>query len=167
MSGIVGNNTARASGVIASAGGGKTLQIVRADAAGLTSDSTTSSYSSGAYPNAGTAHITIAFTPVSATSIIVVNAFAPSGVGGNGIASFALFAGSTCVNHSTYNGYSSDGSNPGISGSWVSGSTSAVSIQYRNVGSWGGNTQVMGRRRGTSTNAVTPYGSMVVQEIEP
>ena len=78
----------------------------------------------------------------------------------------AIFSGSTCRAHGGHNSYSSDGGNACISASWVSGSTSAVSIQYRTVGSWGGDAHSLGRRRGTSSNDVTPRGGMVVQEIE-
>ena len=166
MSGILADNTGRASGLLKAAGAGKTLQIVRADATGITSDSTTSSYSSGSFPDAGTAHITVAFTPVSASSILVVNAQAPMGCGGNGFATFTIHAGSACKAQGGSNCYSADGGNACISASWVSGTTSAVSIQYRNVGSWGGSQQRLGARRGTSSNDVTPYGTMTIQEIE-
>ena len=60
MSGSVGDNTARASGVIASAGGGAILQVKSVEFTGTASNS-------GSTPAAFTA-FNIAFTPTAATS---------------------------------------------------------------------------------------------------
>jgi hypothetical protein len=146
---------------------GKTLQIVRADATGNTTDSsTTSSWAGGTIANDGTAHITIAFTPVSATSIIVVHATAGCGQGGNDLALAAIFSDSTPRAYVNSNGHSADASGVGLHASWVSGGTSAQSIQFRAMGCWSGSTMNLGDLRGDS-GSTAPYGTMTIQEIQP
>ena len=146
---------------------GKTLQIVRADATGNTTDSsTTSSWAGSAIANDGTAHITINFTPVSATSIIVVHATAGCGQGGNDLAIAAIWSDSTCRSYVNSNGNSADGSGVGLHASWVSGGTSAQSIQFRAMGCWSGSTMNLGDMRSDS-GSTSPYGTMTIQEIQP
>ena len=146
---------------------GKTLQIVRADATGNTTDSsTTSSWAGGTIANDGTAHITISFTPQSATSIIVVHATAGCGQGGNDLAMAAIFSDSTPRAYINSNGYSSDADGMSLHASWVSGGTSAQSIQFRAMGCWSGSTMNLGDMRSDS-GSTAPYGTMTIQEIQP
>jgi hypothetical protein len=146
---------------------GKTLQIVRADATGNTTDSSnTSGWAGGTIADDGTAHITISFTPQSATSIIVVDASANAGIGGNDAGMSAIFSDSTPRAYVVGNGYSADADNLSLHASWVSGTTSAVSIQFRAMGCYSGSTVNLGDLRGDS-GSTAPYGSMTVQEIEP
>jgi hypothetical protein len=63
MSGTVGDNTARASGVIAAAGGGKILQVVSAK------DETTRTMNSGSYSMFGNT-LTLTITPTATSSRI-------------------------------------------------------------------------------------------------
>ncbi len=146
---------------------GKTLQIVRADATGNTTSSTaTSGYAGSTMGNIGTSHITISFTPVSATSIVLVSATAPAGVGGNDIGVAGLFKDSTCISMVNANGSGGDGSGVTLHGSYVSGGTSAQSIQFRAIGCWSSSTINLGDLRGDS-GASAPYGTMTIQEIQP
>ena len=146
---------------------GKTLQIVRADATGNTTSSVgTSGYAGSTMGNIGTSHITISFTPVSATSIVLINATAPAGVGGNDIGVAGIFKDSTCVAMVNANGSGGDGSGVSVHASYVSGGTSAQSIQFRAIGCWSSSTINLGDLRGDS-GASAPYGTMTIQEIQP
>ena len=146
---------------------GKTLQIVRADATGNTTSSVnTSSYAGGSIPNVGTSHITISFTPVSATSIVLVHATAGAGVGGNDVGIAGIFKDSTCLSYVNANGNGGDGSGVGFHASYVSGGTSAQSIQFRAVGCWSSSTINLGDIRDPS-GSTSPYGTMTIQEIQP
>ena len=151
----------------ATAGSGKTLQIVRKDATGATSDSTNySGDEGGTIGDIGTAHISQSFTPISATSIIYVMAGAAAGLSSNALAGGAIFGGSTCRAWQNSNGYSVDGSGFTIHASWVSGSTSAVTIEFRTIGSYIGTATKLGAMHGTGS-ATNPLGTMTMMEIEP
>ena len=147
--------------------GGKVKQIVRADATGKTADNTDySSAEGGTIGDIGTAHITIAFTPTSATSIIYVSASAGGGTESNTSNGSAIFGGATCRAWFNNNGYNVDASGHALHASWVSGSTSAVDIEFRTIGSYIGSNTTLGNMRGTG-DATAPYGTMTVMEIEP
>jgi hypothetical protein len=146
---------------------GKVKQIVRADATGKTADNTNySSAAGGTIGDIGTAHITIAFTPTSATSIIYVSASAGGGTESNTSNGSAIFGGSTCRAWFNNNGYSVDASGHSLHASWVSGSTSALDIEFRTIGSYIGSNTTLGNMHGTG-DATAPYGTMTVMEIEP
>ena len=151
----------------ATAGGGKTLQIVRKDATGKTSDATNfSSAEGGTIGNIGTAHISQSFTPTSATSIIYVDAGAAAGQSNNGLGGAAIFGGTTCRAWQNANGTNVDGSGFTIHASWVSGSTAAVTIEFRTIGSYIGYDTSLGNMNSTG-DATAPYGTMTMREIEP
>jgi hypothetical protein len=146
---------------------GKTLQIVRADATGNTTDSsTTSGWAGSAIADDGTSHITISFTPTTNNSIIVVHATAPCGQGGNDLVVGAIWSDTTCRSYVNSNGNGGDGSGISLHASWVSGGTSAQSIQFRAMGGWSGSTMNLGDMRGDS-GSTSPYGTMTIQEIQP
>jgi len=115
------------------------------------------------------AHITISFTPTSATSKLVCFATAPVGVGGNDMFSTGIFHDGNCIAYAAGNGYSADadsGTNIGIANST---NTSARNITFRGIGSNAGSNLVMGNYRSNSTLQMTSgvYGSLTIMEIEP
>jgi len=81
MSGSVGDNTARASGVIASAGGGAILQVKSVQL------NSTVSVGTGTTPVAITA-FDIAFTPTAATSVLCLQLSMQAGTDGTGVGGY-------------------------------------------------------------------------------
>ena len=146
---------------------GKTLQIVRKAATGKTSDGTNfSSYNGGTIGDIGTAHISQSFTPTTTTSIIYVMASSAGGLESNANSGAAIFSDSTCKEWMNANGYNVDASGFCIHASWVSGSTSAITIEFRTIGSYIGTNTNLGAMAGSGT-ATSPYGVMTITEIEP
>jgi len=147
---------------------GKVLQIKRADATGTTTGSRNTSGDSNYQQNFGNTHCSIDFTPISSTSIIVVNASAPCGVHGNDLAVAGIWNGaSNCLAVGLTNGYSADASGMSLTGSFVSGSTATRNISFRIVGSWGGNIAGLGVYRSPSSyNMANTFGNIMVMEVE-
>jgi hypothetical protein len=146
---------------------GKVKQIVSTDATGMTTDATNfSSYNGGTIADIGTAHITVSFTPTNASSIIVVSASSAAGLESNSMGGAAIFSDSTCKAYMTNNGYSVDGSGFAIHAAWVAGSTSAVDIEFRSIGSYIGSNTRLGTMHGGGTPAATnPLGTMTIMEV--
>ena len=171
MSGPVGDNEARASGVIAAPGAGKTLQCLRADASTATQGNyTTSGLGGTTIGDIGTSHVSISITPSSTTSIIFASASAPGGGASNGGWLWGIWFGATpgCVVCET--GYASDSCGAGGSASLIPGSTSTIAVQMRTIGQWSGTIFTLGSIRSDSTSTHVPVnckGTMTVWEIEP
>ena len=166
MSGIIGQNTSRGTGLIKAAEGGKVKQIVTAQASGVATDNTNfSSADGGTIGDIGTSYISQSFTPTNASSIIVVNASSQAGLESNTLCGWAIFAGSTCKAFNTGNGQSSDGDGASIHAAWVAGSTSSVTIQFRTVGSYIGSNARLGAMKAGDGGATAPLGQMTIIEV--
>jgi len=153
------------------AGAGKTLQCLRADASAATQgNATTSGYGGTTIGDVGTAHISISITPSSTTSIIYAAVSGPAGGGDNGGWLHGIWFGATPGCIVVHNGYAHDAGGAVASASLIPGSTSTISVQWRSVGQWSGNTYTLGSLRGDSTSTNVPSnckGTMTVWEIEP
>ena len=166
MSGIITDNIGRSSGLLKAVGGaGKVKQIIMKDATAVTEDSTNfSGYKAGTIGDIGTAHISQAITPTDASSIIYVIANSAAGLESNSLSGAAIFAGSTCKAYMTNNGYSVDGSGFCIHAAWVAGSTSAVTVEFRSIGSYIGSQTKLGTMHADG-DATTPIGTMTIMEV--
>jgi len=126
MSGIVGDNTARASGVIAAAGGGKVLQVVTA------TDSTERSTSSTSWVT-GSNTLSAAITPSATSSkiLILTNFYTTSG--SDWTTGTVYRDGSTNLGDATY-GFSRSsgaGKNAYISTAYLDSPSSTSSLTYQ------------------------------------
>jgi len=150
---------------------GKLLQIQTATASATVSDSSNlNGFRNSTVPaNQGTAFITIAFTPTSASSKLVCYANATVAVGGNDAAYGGIFHNGTCIGLSAVNGYASDGGGVTVFGFVNSTNTSARNIIFRNMGSQNGSASLFGGYRSGDTLQISSgiYGTLTVLEIEP
>jgi hypothetical protein len=150
---------------------GKLLQIQTATASTTVSDSSNlNGFRNSTVPaNQGTAFITIAFTPTSASSKLVCYANAPVAVGGNNTAFGGIFHNGTCIGLGAVNGYASDGGTSTVFGFVNSTNTSARNIIFRNMGTMDGYASLFGGYRGSDTLQISSgiYGTLTVLEIQP
>ena len=166
MSGVITDNIGRSSGLLKAVGGaGKVKQIIMKDATGMTTDSTNFSGSvGGTIGDIGTAHISQAITPTDASSIIVVIASSASGLESNAMGGAAIFAGSTCKAWMNNNGYNVDASGFAVHAAWVAGGTSAITVEFRSIGSYIGSQTKLGTMHADG-DATTPIGTMTIMEV--
>tara|TARA_A100001201_G_scaffold34206_2_gene36482 strand:+ start:2446 stop:3147 length:702 start_codon:yes stop_codon:yes gene_type:complete len=152
------------------AASGKVKQIVTGvNSSGATSSSVSiSGYSGGSIPNnVGTAHVTLNITPTSSSSKLICMANAPSGTGNNATGLVTITVDQVAIAAVTTNGYSADASGVTLTGWIQNSSTSQRTIEFRTVGTWGGNVVTLGQiRNGHTTSFNGHYGSLIVMEVE-
>jgi len=166
MSGIIGQNTGRSTGLIKAAEGGKVKQIITAQASGVATDNTNfSAQDGGTIGDIGTSFISQAITPTNASSIIVVNASSSVGLESNALCGWAIYAGSTCKAFNTGNGYNVDGDGAAIHCAFAAGGTSSITIQFRTIGSYIGSNARLGAMRAGDGGATAPLGQMTIMEV--
>tara|TARA_R100001143_G_C3355791_1_gene132237 strand:+ start:688 stop:1605 length:918 start_codon:yes stop_codon:yes gene_type:complete len=145
---------------------GKVKQIITAQASGLATDSTNfSGQDTGTIGDIGTSFISQAITPTNASSIIVVNASSSAGLTSNSIGGAGIFAGSTCKAWNTTNGQSTDGDGFAIHCAFVAGGTSAITIQFRSIGSYAGSATRLGAMKAGDGGITNPLGQMTIMEV--
>ena len=149
---------------------GKLKQLVVAsNTTGTTSSAFDMTQGGGAYAigDVGVAHISVTFTPVSSSSKILIYASAVCGIGGNGLGYAGIYVDSACRGVVCANAYSGDAGGMSVNAWYNNTSTSNKTIQFRTMGSYGGNDCVLGSRRGTGrpTSNDGQYGNMQIMEI--
>ena len=118
----------------------------------------------------GTECMTVDITPASASNILVVRFNGVFAVTSSGIPICAIFSGSTCRGAAT-NGSHAANANEGqpivITGTFVAGTTSALTISARFGNHGAGNTTTFNGASASRLYGDTPKASLVVTEFKP
>jgi len=147
--------------------GGLVLNVATATTTGGTSVSGSISWNTN-YNTVGSSHLTINYTPISATSTLLIYTSAVAALSGNSRGYAGIRHDGELVAWAGLNGYSADTGNAAMSAVVPSGSTNTRAIDFRNLGADGGFVVTLGRAQGDgSSNRLYPeLSSMHIIEVE-
>ena len=120
----------------------------------------------GNFNSSGSTHMTINYTPKSATSTLFIYGSAPIALEGNARGYVALRHNGAICGWSCCNGYAGDNGGGAISAAVPSGSTASRAIDYRNIGGDGGFNLHCGYHQGGGNVLYPNVSSLHVIEVE-